>query len=1375
MGGADEDAMTPRAFGGTGKKEPNYLLGFGASALSSIPELFGAQPWETAEAFRTANPWSGLASEMVGFAVPYLGAEAAVMKSPALAARLGGAVEGSLGRLGMVAEESPIMARVARESIINAPIEAARLASGALFYPENFGDQFTNVATDVALTGALGGVFGALSKGGGKREAREVIEDVGLFESPTYRLNAMREGKAVEHQDPTQLAADLEREVFTGNPGYSGVRGKDKPLDYVGDIPGVSPENKAGLNSIFKLEKGQPNPVQSGVSEGMEDFIGPLEPEPASGFSKQYFWENRTENGASKFLNPGERGEILAKLPEGLRTASDVAATFESPRLVRIHDEAGARAFAGLISMPGMQKVGKTFMIQEKDGPFVQIHKTNSGKGKKFGDGVKVQAGDEFLVGKTIFPGRIEPQAQGLTDLVTASWAKNMKAFQPSDNKHMYNQIYDDLNAALPDKDFRAARLIRNDTKRKNFIAEKLGAAKAGTKGLMDQKFNFGDSRSIQELSDSLSILLKPTNFLMKQNPHYDRLLILLKAGQDHAKRMTEQTMFGKEIIEGTSEQALRGKNVRYESGYKGHLPWKQMSEGATDADAALITHYANADIATPAAFEKAVKDGDLTPAGQALAERLRALNQDKLGDIIPVLNEAGHADVQWLDNHLGIPKMAQGDHFITVTDAETGDLKHTAFGRNPKEAELNADLAIQEAGAEGQNWTRSKSKLRELSSEDDATLKELQATLSRNLEKNPTDVKILTKAMNRLAIIKGTTGKGPSIPITSKALQKRKGGASTADIKQPTLDDLANAVHGHLSTLDRFAAQQSWRSRFGDTIPDLLKHEPKLAEDLANKERQYLGIASKATNLMDRKLSGVLGTTLGARPATKISAAVNEAMFGFTLGLVNPSHAILSLLSPLQTVAPHIMHMATLPIEDAARMMQFTPVIGFDGRPRGMSAWMEPIKVLQEAVKLTRHPPAELRAFHEQGLSDGIFRSQHIEEWSGGNSKARTTLTEAWKQGGLPRFIRKLSTVMAETSESLSRLVAFNAAWRIGKDFFGLEGDELYRFMVKSNETTMFNYGTVDRSNLFTGPVGSMFGLFKNWQMHFMGNMFQYADQAVNHGNFGPLVWAGGSAVALGGLGATPLIALADGLGNWENEANSSYMYMEKNFGSTLADPLYFGLPAFLGVSLQASSTLPGTDVRNETSSLFSFAIMQRATMLGKAVGKGWEYNEATGNNPLQDSNVRDMLVQATAPRAMIRALSVVEGDYVKSMSTGYPMMDGENVGYVGKMLHGLGMNSLDIAKAQEASTVLYRHEEEMKSAISGLGRGYYNAVSDGDTEEAQRILHRVIAMHVPLDSVMKSAMAIREREEGSDILSRYGSLGQYEARKANEMRYPQ
>jgi len=245
----------------------------------------------------------------------------------------------------------------------------------------------------------------------------------------------------------------------------------------------------------------------------------------------------------------------------------------------------------------------------------------------------------------------------------------------------------------------------------------------------------------------------------------------------------------------------------------------------------------------------------------------------------------------------------------------------------------------------------------------------------------------------------------------------------------------------------------------------------------------------------------------------------------------------------------------------------------------------------------------------------------------------------------------------------------------------------------------------------------------------------------------------------------------LADGLGNWENDANSSYLWMKDNYssevlGTKMSDAAYFGLPAFLGVSLQASSTLPGTDVRNEVTSLMSFAMWNRAKMVYKVYEKADEFHDATGMNPFQDPNIRDMAMQAVAPRAMIRAMSVTEEDYVRSMSTGYPQV--RDVSGVGRMLHGMGINAVELESMQEASQVLYKHEEKMNATVRGLGRAYYDAITEGDTEEATRIVTRSIGLGVPLDKVARSAMAIRKREEAGDILSRYSNVNQAETRSA-------
>ena len=283
---------------------------------------------------------------------------------------------------------------------------------------------------------------------------------------------------------------------------------------------------------------------------------------------------------------------------------------------------------------------------------------------------------------------------------------------------------------------------------------------------------------------------------------------------------------------------------------------------------------------------------------------------------------------------------------------------------------------------------------------------------------------------------------------------------------------------------------------------------------------------------------------------------------------------------------------------------------------------------------------------------------------------------------------------------------------------------------------------------------MGSMFGLFKNWQFHFMGNMINYAGLGFKNNVWSPLLWQGGAALALGGLGATPLKMVADGIARWNTDAPDSFTWMQENWHDS-ADEVYFGLPAFLGVSLQASSTLPGTDVRNDTSSLFSFVLLSRAQAIGKAIGAASTFQGATGENALMNPNVRDQLLAALAPRAVFKAASVMEGDYVRSMSTGYPTVRG--ISPMGRVLTGMGLNSTEVEEYTVVGKSLYKDQEAKRELVQGLGDGYAQAQLGGDQEEMARIIRRTQVLHIPLSSVMKSAQTRVRREEESNVLSRY------------------
>jgi len=143
----------------SGKKSSSggtdWITSFSLSALESIPELIGHTPSQATQEFRQDNPWSGVGSELLGTAVPYLGWFKAAKSIP----RLTKAVE-SVGKL----SDKPIISGALQEGMRLAPFEAGRVAVSQL--PESLGggdksatDMATSAGLNLALGSGLGGLF----------------------------------------------------------------------------------------------------------------------------------------------------------------------------------------------------------------------------------------------------------------------------------------------------------------------------------------------------------------------------------------------------------------------------------------------------------------------------------------------------------------------------------------------------------------------------------------------------------------------------------------------------------------------------------------------------------------------------------------------------------------------------------------------------------------------------------------------------------------------------------------------------------------------------------------------------------------------------------------------------------------------------------------------------------------------------------------------------------------------------------------------------------------------------------------------------------------------------------------------------------------
>jgi hypothetical protein len=189
--------------------------------------------------------------------------------------------------------------------------------------------------------------------------------------------------------------------------------------------------------------------------------------------------------------------------------------------------------------------------------------------------------------------------------------------------------------------------------------------------------------------------------------------------------------------------------------------------------------------------------------------------------------------------------------------------------------------------------------------------------------------------------------------------------------------------------------------------------------------------------------------------------------------------------------------------------------------------------------------------------------------------------------------------------------------------------------------------------------------------------------------------------------------------------------------------------------VSLQASSTIPGTDVRNEVANLGNFVFLERAKAVGKAIGTAWDIGSTGDINALRNPNVRDQMLNALAPRAIFRAVSSLEGDYIKSMGTGYPQVRG--LGPSTQIMHALGLNQLEVERQQVAARELYEDQTRERAVVQNLGIIYADAMMSGDSGEMQNVIDRAVMASVPLSSVLKSAQTRMKREQEGDLFDRF------------------
>jgi hypothetical protein len=1325
-----------------GSSKSGYLGGFISSVASGFVESFGGDPFQTAVEFERSNPTSAFVGELGGSILPYVAGGA--LSTTAKGASL---LEGAMARTGLDAITSPIKHAATKEILRYTPVELSRLGVG-LFTTDDWSD-YGNLFADVGLSTVLTGGFGSI--GGFFRSAGKVASDPGrvvgadLAFKPTfeYRMSRVPEaevtaGSLVDRQN------QLFREVFTERPfdaPSKGLVGK-----YVPALEGGTPETDALVNQLFK-------------------------PSGEKASKASLYRQPLMKRDGTWALDDAQKQELLGGL--NISSMEDLAESAVYPRLITVNSERAAGTISKALDESAMTHVGDgVLMGREADGGlWVVAKRLKAGESPQTGatgatmadigpSGMKkagaIEAGDKWFVAKTDQPQRFIPEAHKVAKLNVQQWAKYRDSFKPQWGQDIFNQDTDMLLKSMTPLDYKDLRVKTKQT----WIADK---SQALTKQFAESA-NLKDSQMFRSMAEGLYDVVAPTVAKEGRDSLYGRLFSTLR---NHAKvgdRLVNKIIGGEAKI---TKNAMWRRNIGHGAGFGGFDSVVNILKPLNHEDVQVLARVAHAQAPAEEAA-KLTEDGLISEAAQRAIEQLQGLNKAVWNDVLMPAFKSAELPAQFdlLEGYI-MPRIFKGDWFVPVEDA-AGNRQWLASG-TLGQAKHEAERVVAEAQKRGFEWKIGKEYGAGLNKTPDE-LSQLHELVQQQMGKSKETQEVVQAALQRMAVERAAARKGGSLPNFGppKTLSKERGGAlGTPNITEYTKEDVIKAVENHYRQLMRFAGYSTWKRRWLPEAVNLSKFNPTLHQDLTRKAAQYMGFEGQLTTTLNKVLAPVLGPALGGKAATRIAQGTNELLYHWNLAIFNPTFALLNLITPLQTVAPWISYMTKVPTERAEKLMQLTLRYGADGKPRGVAGSLSVPKVMWQSMREMKAPDAELLSHYKRGLEDGSLTAQMYEGFIGGQAKAHQTFREAFHNagggvGGAWEFIKRTSVYGAEKSEELSRLYAFTAGHILGRDMFGLTGDALYRFAQRANHLTMYGYSVIDRSRMFTGPIGSMFGLFKNWQLHYINQMAEYAGLGVREGIWSPMLWQFGSALAIGGLGATPLKMVADGLANWHDNSPSSFLWMQQHW-SGAADEIYFGLPAFFGASLQASSAIPGTDVRNDLTTLSNVVLIERAKEAIKATGEAWDYWEVNGRNPLKDPNLRDQLFAAYAPRAFFRASAALEGDYIKSMKTGYPQVRG--VSPTSQLLYGLGLNQVEVDKMQIAARELWRDEQRQREQIALVGERIAQAQLARDYDEMNDAVNYGLAAGLPMSSVIKSANTRLRREQSGDLLSRYdqGKVQQY------------
>ena len=1238
----------------------DWAAGALGSAAWSIPETVGYEAPQAITEWRAENPVSGFLSEILPAAVPMVGWETAIAKTPALATRL--AAVGS--------KEYPLASRVAQEGIkwggygaAEYGISKALEGSGLELYgqkPE--GESVWNIPVAAGLGAGVTGLLGGVAKFAGSRAPSilKLFPELDVTAAPTVRARQMYEKMLATAPGDEQMLMQHEVNRAIGEVKHEITKPGMRYLDF----PKDDPMGKVG--SWFK-------PIDS-KSKGKVRETRLFTNSKTSGFGSQDAYEAEiTQAGLDPMTFPLEGQFFRSVSFKPIESAGKVAKDVENT------------------VVKNMDSMGDGWFVKREpnDGLYVMAKKYGGELGKGTPE-------DKWLLFKTDRPGKFVAGEQFTNDIETASkrWFPT-PAGEPAD----LGMIGNDAREYMDRFDLRNYEAIARDAGSTSYkgILPKISKIAPEWQAIQDIK----QKEAVKTIQEHLSKYFYPRMQQFRKNPRANYIVNFAQMVYDkafaEATRSTTGTIakspnlfaaMWKPTIDKTKGSIKEAVDLLDSSGNLENF-WKvQKAEVPADE---IATNEATKGFANPL----------LIKASKMLEE----VNQKVIEDINKLQTARDETVTKWRPGHYGLSHIFEGDTRVLLKEGNV--VKAAVGGPNKKIAQERA-----------------------------------QEYLKLNPTWRPGETISIAKEQGKKSAGGLPMGLGP-MSREPNFIEARKGLSGYKHELTPfTKDELMKAYDAAMTARTRYQADMAVDHLLMPQLKALMKEDPIAARAVTQRLQDMAGVQSRWSEIQNRAVDSVLAPVLGGNSASLIANQVQKSIYVWQLGSMNLGYPIVNMVSLLQTTAPELVYTLTAPAERLGRDYSYFMAQGKKG-PVGALANLNALKILTRSIPMMAKAPKELQEVFARLVEDRSMDPRAIESFVGQNSSLVTSMREELKKpNGFVKWIGSIMNLPAVMSEKFARTHAAVVGYIAATDYLKMTNpDDIYLFTKQFVNRTQYAYSVADKPRVLTTPAGTMLGTFKNWMMHYMGSMANYAGEGFTHNNWSPLIWQTTSTAALGGVGATPLFYAADQASRWFTD-KSLMQNMYDDWGDN-ADYVMYGLPAAVaGASLysQVKSPALASSPQQDATDMMNAVVWDRVVNAGTAMKDAADYWWTTGENPGSSPRLRLELMRAFAPATVYRAMSALN-DRIVSSKTNYPIIS--DVSRKDRILYALGFHPVELDKAMAVQNDLYKKRGDMMAAVNKYGLQYAEAMASKDQSGMQKVVRDCLAYGISVNSVMKSAQS--------------------------------